>query len=143
MASTYTATNAGSGKQARGGVGIVSATSKYTLTGALVQDDVIQMLKIPAGAVIQEVILSCTDLDTASSPAIVLEVGDGDDPNRFIDASTIGQAGGLDRLGTHGGHGYQYAAADTIDVKVPTAPATGATTGTITLTAIYTMQDDV
>ena len=143
MASLFVADNAGTGKQARGGVGIVSVTSKYTLTGALVVNDVIQMAKIPAGAVIQEVVLSCTDLDTASSPAIVLEVGDDGDTDRFIGASTVGQAGGVTRLSAHAGHGYQYSAANTIDVKVATGPTTGAATGTITLTAIYTMQDDV
>lgn len=147
MASTLVATNAGSGKQARNGIGIVSVTSKYSLTAALVINDVIQMVKIPKGAVIQEVILAAGDLDTASSPAIKLIVGDGDDTDRFIkDASgisTIAQGGGVARMNNQVGAGHQYAADDTIDVKVDTAPTTGTTSGDITLTVIYSMHDDV
>ena len=143
MATTYTADNAAAGKQARAGVGLQSVSSKYTMTAALVINDVIKMCKVPAGAVIQDIILSTSDLDTASSPAVTLSVGDGSDTDRFLSASTIGQAGGIARLTPHLGHGYQYAAEDTIDILVAAAPTTSVTDGTLMLTVFYNMNDDV
>jgi len=125
--------------QAKGSLAITSVTGIYTLIAALALNDIIQMVKVPKGATIQEIILSTTDLDGAT-PALVLSVGDGNDTARFIAANTGGQAGGLIRMDKHAGHGYQYANTDTIDVKVTTGPGTTpATTGTITLTAVYSM----
>jgi hypothetical protein len=118
--------------------------STYTLAAALALNDVIQMVKVPAGATILEAILSTTDLDTGGSPAIVLDLGDGSDTDRFIDGATIGQAGGVARLGsgiaTNTHANYNYAAEDTIDVLVQVGPATGATSGTIALALAYTLQ---
>lgn len=147
MASTFQsdAVDAGIPPRDDTGVGVVSKTAHYTVAAALVVNDVIQMVTVPANATILEIILAATDLDTDGTPAIVLDVGDGDDTDRFIDGSTIGQGGGVDRLGTGvvGGVaavGYTYAAEDTIDVKVAVAPDAGAT-GTIDLTVLYTMDD--
>jgi hypothetical protein len=140
MASTLTSDAVASGVQARAHLHEHTIVAKYTVAAALVLNDVIQMVKIPAGAKIVDLTLSCTDLDTNGTPAIVLDVGDGSDTDRFIDGSTIGQAGGIARLDQHGGHGYAYSAEDTIDVLVQVAPATGATSGTITLTVKYTME---
>lgn len=119
--------------------GVISVTATYTLTAALALNDVIEMVQMPAGSTVVEVILSATDLDTGGSPNITLAVGDGADTDRFITASNIGQTGGLTRLNAHTGHGYTYSNADTIDVLVAAGPATGATTGSIVLTVLYTM----
>jgi len=129
--------------QPRTGEGVIAVVSKYTQAAAYVINDVIQMVKVPKGAVILDVALSCEDLDTHATPTIVLEVGDGEDTDRYITGSTIGQAGGLASLARYNGHGYQYTANDTIDVKVTTAPATGTTDKSIMLTVLYTMHDDV
>lgn len=139
MASTFYSTQVGSGVQARSGTGVCSVTGTYELTAALVINDVIQMVKIPKGASILETILATDDLDTASSPAIVLTVGDDGDTDRFTLVSTIAQAGGFVRMTNIAGLGYQYTADNTIDVKCTTAPQTGATSGTISLTVIYDM----
>lgn len=141
MASTFTTDRTASTAQARAGINFTSVIGTYELTAALVINDVVQMVKIPSGAVICEVILGVDDLDDGT--ALVLDVGDGDSAERFIKDSTAGQAGGFVRLDQMAGLGYQYTAADTIDVKVSTAPGTGATSGTITLAVMYTMQDDV
>lgn len=149
MASTFQsdAVDAGIPPRDDTGVGVVSKTGHYTVAAALVVNDVIQMITVPANATILEIILAATDLDTDGTPAITLDVGDGDDPDRFIDGSTVGQAGGVDRLGSGlvgllgvAGVGYTYAAEDTIDVKVSVAPDAGAT-GAIDLTVLYTMDD--
>lgn len=132
--------------QARAGIDLTAVTASYSLSAALALNDVIQMVKIPKDATVLEVILACDDLDTGGSPAIVLDVGDGGDTDRFIDGATIGQTGGYVRLGqgitTAGdaGAAYKYTEEDTIDVLVQAGPQTGATSGTLTLTVFYTMQ---
>lgn len=118
----------------------ISVPGTYELTKALVINDVIQMVKIPKNAVVDEVILGTDDLDSHGTPTITLSVGDGTTVNRYITESTVGQGGGLVRLSNVDGMGYTYTAEDTIDVKVIAAPATGATSGTISLTVIYHMR---
>lgn len=139
MASLLVATKAGATVPAkRVETGDFTVTSTYTLTAALVVDDVIQMVKVPAGATVLDVTLTADDIDTGGSPAIVLDVGDGADVDRFIDGSTSGQAGGITRANTKN-LPYTYTADDTIDVLVQVAPATGATSGTIKLIVAMTM----
>lgn len=139
MSTLYTSKVA-STVQSRGGTTIVSVHGTYELAAALVADDVIQMVKIPAGARIVDMTLAADDLDSNVSPAIVLAVGDGTTADRFITGSTIGQGSGIQKLNQVDGMGYVYTAADTIDVKVTTGPATGATSGTINLTVVYDLQ---
>lgn len=124
--------------------GLTQVTATYSLTAALAASDVIQMVKVPTGARIIEMLLAADDLDTNATPTIVLDVGDGGDTDRFIDGATSAQVGGgLVRLGqgltttAADALGYTYTADDTIDVLVQAGPATGATTGDIVLTVIY------
>lgn len=121
--------------------GVYALYGHYALAAALVINDVIQMVAVPAGARVLGVSIKTPDLDTHQTPTIALDVGDGDDTDRFIAASIIGQAGGQvnNMAATYGnadGYAKQYSADDTIDIKVLTAPATGATTGTIELVAL-------
>lgn len=126
----------------------ITVTGQFNLSAALALNDVIQMVPIPQGAFIQGITLSSTDTDTNGSPAIIYDVGDGSDTDRFIDGSTIGQAGGV--VTNNGtvvptassgviatGLGYKYTVDDTIDVLVQVAPGTGATSGSILLTVTY------
>jgi hypothetical protein len=125
--------NAGVG----GGSQEVVVYASYALTAALAVSDVIQMVPVPAGAIITGVTLGATDLDTNGSPTIVLDVGDGADTDRLIDGATVGQSGGSSSTLTTTAFGYQYTAADTIDVLVQAGPATGAASGTIHLVVRY------
>lgn len=103
---------------------------------ALEVNDVLEMIKVQKGFRVLEVILETPDLDTGGSPTIELSVGDGGSATRFISGagSTIAEtSGGFARLSTVGGLGYKYTEDDTIDVKVTTGPATGATSGVIKL----------
>jgi hypothetical protein len=141
MASTFKSNLVKDGIRAGVGDGsqevVVFAT--YAVTAALVVNDVIEMIPVPAGAVITRVTLGATDLDTGGSPAIVLDVGDGTTTDRLIDGATVGQAGGSSSSLTSTAFGYTYASADTIDVKVQVAPETGATSGTISLLVAYVL----
>jgi hypothetical protein len=109
----------------------------FTVATALTVNNVIEMVPVYAGETVLDIILVTDDLDTAGSPAIVLDVGDGVDTDRYIDGTTVGQTGGTARLGsgitTAKTIGYVYPADDTVDVLVQVAPGTGATDVTITL----------
>lgn len=121
--------------------GICAECGSYEITAALVINDVIQMVRVPAGAYIQDIQLQTDDLDTAG-PAIVLDVGDGSVTDRFIDACLSAQVAANDvtcRINQMDGLNYNYAAEDTLDVLVATAPTTGATSGTIVLCVQYSM----
>lgn len=144
MATTYSSDKVASTVQAVAGVGLHVVYAEYEAATALVLDDVIQMVKVPKGATVVELILAVDDLDSGTD--LVLDVGDGSDDDRYILGSTIGQAGGLARLGagitaatTPSAFNYEYTAEDTIDVHVDTAPAGGGT-GTIKMAVFYTMQ---
>lgn len=144
MASTYTADKVASTVMSRSGTDITAVYSTYEASVALVLDDIIQMVKVPAGATVLDVRLTVDDCDSGSG--LVLDVGDGDDDDRYILGTTIGQGGGTVRLGS-GITGataatnslHTYSAEDTIDIHVDTAPAGGGT-GTLTLMVIYTLQ---
>lgn len=118
--------------------GLLSVTGTYALAGALALNDIVEMVKLPRGAAVLDVVLTTDDLDTGGSPAIVLAVGDYGDAARFITGATIGQAGGLARAGTKAVP-YVYSDDAIVTVKVTTGPATGAATGNVSLTVIYTM----
>jgi len=143
MATTYSSSKVAATVAARSGIDITAVYMTYEAAVALVLDDIIQMVKVPAGATILELILSVDDLDTGTT--LVLDVGDGADDDRYILGSTIGQGGGTVRLGqgvtgaaAANALNYNYTAEDTIDVHVDTAPAGGGT-GTVALAVIYTL----
>jgi len=123
-------------------------------TGTLVLNDVIQALNVFAGETLHHIIIKSTDIDTNSSPAIVLDVGYGNSTTAttgtsddIIDGSTIGQGAGTaiagvfssdDDAGTAFAAGpLDFTADDTIDVHVQVAPGTTAA-GTLTVTGYFT-----
>ena len=114
----------------------------YTLTAALAINDVIQSPPLPKGAVVYDVMLAVTDLDTNGTPTITLDVGYGGDVDYFIAASTVGQAGGVARASAvTAATPLSLTVNDTIDVLVKAGPATGATSGTVTLVVHYVMSN--
>ena len=134
---TYQSDKTVSTVQARGGIDITSVTGTFTVSANLAANDVVEMVKIPKDATVQEVIVSSSASVAATSTG---EVGDGADTDRFVTSGSIGGgAASLSRLNAATGHGYKYSAEDTIDIKftVQTTPTTGAV---LKLTAIYTLQ---
>ena len=69
----------------------------YSALSTLALNDVIQMIPVAAGERVVDLQLIVEDIDSATT--LVLDVGDGDDTDRYIDGATIGQAGGFARLG--------------------------------------------
>jgi hypothetical protein len=121
---------------------VVVATFAVPATGdGTAANDVIQMVKVPKGAVITDVTLGSTDVDTNGTPLHEVTVGDTDgtdDPDRYITASTIGRTAGVARLNGVG-FGYTFTADGTIDITVTAASATKAA-GTFTLAVRYVLQ---
>ena len=134
---TYKADKTVSTVQARGGIDLTSVTGTYTITANLAAADILEMVKVPAGAMVQEVIVSGSASVAGTSTG---SVGDGADVDRYVTSGALGSgAAFLTRLNAATGHGYVYSAEDTIDIvfTTQTTPTTGAV---IKLTAFYTMQ---
>lgn len=127
--------------------GTVTAVGVFNLTAALADNDVITGIPVPSGAVITNVTLHTTELDTNGSPTLTLNVGDAADEDRFIDGATTGAAANNSTVNVTpttssnvptNGVGYEYTADGTIIITVDGAPATGATSGVVTLAVTYT-----
>ena len=137
MATTYTADAAQSYAPVPGhglGGSLKVVTETYEVSTALVINDVIEMVRVPKGAEVVDIILVTDDLDTGT--ALTLDVGTGDDVDYFIAASTVGRAGGVARASEATAHPLTLSAEDTIDVHVSAAP-TGGGTGTVSLTVLF------
>ena len=123
-----TATKAASGVQPkRLHAGTQTIRARYIAEASHSATDVIQLVKVPDGAIIDDVVVTPI-IGTASAPATtcVFTIGDGDDPNRYLSASYDGVV-----LRATLGLGYKYDLSDdaadlfdTIDLTI--------TAGTIT-----------
>lgn len=116
---------------------VYSVTGTFALGAALALNDVIKMCPVHKGVRVIDVVVSSDDLDTGT--AIMLTVGDTDgtpDPDRYITASNVGQAGGVARMNNGVGHHYRFAEQGTVDVTVSTGPTTGATSGSVKVTVL-------
>ena len=117
--------------------GFETFTATHTLSGALALGNLICPITVPEGYVVGGLDLEATDLDTNAAPTIMLTVGDPADTDRLLAANNVGQAGGTVEDRPANTAWYRYAAATVVSVRVSTGPATGATSGTVTLT-LYT-----
>ena len=123
-----------------GMLGVRSASLAVTAGQAQDADSVFQMIPVYAGETVYDVILQCTDMDSAT--ALVLDVGDGLVTDRYIDGATIGQTGGTHRFANAPGAApslaefpFRYTADDSIDIDVSATAGTGLA-GTLKLTII-------
>lgn len=131
---TYTnTTKVSSGVPVKAGTDIISVTGSYTVAVALVTNDIIEMVKLPKGVTVQEVIFSSS---ASVGGTANLTIGDTGDADRFI-TSTAFTAAALARLNAHTGHGFVTTADTTISVTAASI-ATGTTGTVLTLTVIYT-----
>ena len=102
--------------------------AKFNVTAAPNAADVYQMVDIFAGETLHDIKIKSSDLDTGTG--LVLDVGDATDADRFLDGSTIGQAGGVDHEDANLAP-ITYSADDTIDITGQVAPAGDVATGTL------------
>ncbi len=142
------------GTSALGGY-VVAQTATFAVTAAQAgtADAVLGTIYVPNNAIIHDVIVQATDMDSNGAPAHAIDVGDSAGPatpddNRFVAALATG-AGGANHAAAASGNllediVYQYVNDATnypqneqaIEITNQTAAATGAA-GTITLTVIY------
>ncbi len=140
MATEYTATEISSGApipNARSANDLLAVRKAHTITAAIVINDTFILGVIPANHVLVDAILDCDDLDTNGTPLVVLDLGVAADADAIINASDVGQAGGLARMNVVEGIRLTPTASDTnVILTASTAPATSVTSGTIGLTLI-------
>ncbi len=95
-------------------IGYCPSTHGFTL----VQNDIIEMVKVPIGAIVTDVVL----LTGALGTSVTADVGDGNTQDLYISAANVAAASitHMESVGL-AGVPYQYTVADTIDVKLEAA----------------------
>ena len=111
-----------------GTVGVRYAS--FNVTAAPNAADVYQMVDVFAGETVHDVKIKSSDLDGGT--ALVFGVGDGDDTDLYIAASTSGQGGTADEQDADVAP-KTYSADDTIDIICEVAPGSDVATGTLQL----------
>ena len=109
-----------------GAVGV--RKGKITISAAPNAADVYQMVDVFAGETVHEVKLKSSDLDGGT--ALVWDVGDGSDPDYYIDGSTAGQTGTADHMDADVCP-KTYSSDDTIDIICEVAPGSDVATGSL------------
>jgi|694.fasta_scaffold14037_7 hypothetical protein len=120
---------------ARSGLDTTTVTGEIAIPTGFATNDVVEMVKVPAGATVLNVKLTSSAGVGATAN---LAVGDGVDTDRFI-TSTAFTASAVARDNTHVGHGHRYTADDTIDI-LAVSIATPTVGTVVRLTVEYTMQ---
>lgn len=127
---------------ARGaGPDLVAQSATLTISTALANSDIVQLFKVPAGAVVHY--LSVASDGTQSGNNSTFSVGDGDDDDRFLAAASgtsLRTGGGAVVCNRYVGLNHQYTADDTIDLKVVEQGAGQTTGGKIRASIIYSGQ---
>lgn len=141
MASTLQSENVKGSRPAviAAGAETVTVRGEYDLSAALVINDLIELVKLPADHVIVDCVLDTDDLDSNGTPLISLGVGKtAGTCVELIASNTIGRTGGMARLDVSTGLRIAPVQTETkLGVKVIAAPATGATSGKIGLSVSY------
>ena len=117
---------------------ILATKATYTIpaSGAPGIGDLVEMAKVPEGAIILDVVVSAT----GGTTAMTIDVGDASLVDRFLDgianADTAGIITSLVKAGdvANNGVGYEYPADDTIDITFNVAAPTAADVYTMIVT---------
>lgn len=112
------------------GGNVICQTAHYSTTAAASANDVIQMIKVPKGAVIVD---GWITMD--SSGAFTFSVGDGSSVARFQASASVSGAA-TQQIFLKSKLGHEYTADDTIDVKL-TGIAGSIAAHNISLTVYY------
>lgn len=132
---TFQSSKAVSTVMARGGIDVTTQTAEFAIPTGFATNDVVEMVKAPAGATVLNVKLTSSAGVGATAN---LAVGDGGDTDRFI-TSTAFTASAVARDNTHVGHGHRYTADDSIDI-LAVSIATPTVGTVVRMTVEYTMQ---
>lgn len=127
---TLTATAAASNVPAKYSVnGDITRVVDYYPTAALSAGDVVQMVKLPAGAVVTRTQLCMVDSPTVHSGVVTVNVGDGNDTSAYAAGVVLsGSVVALTSVPARG-LGRSYSVEDTVDIVVTAVSAAGASGG--------------
>lgn len=125
--------------------GTITRIVDYSLgaTGAanLSTGDVIQMMRVPNGAVITDVRLS---VDQLSGGNYTFGIGDGNAAGRYFTSLSSGSSSAMfimtNAAAQQAGVGYSYSTEDTIDIVASTV-TTATASGVLRLTVMYTLDN--
>jgi len=128
MATAFTTYTNGEVVAAASGGNYAGAPVRTVLTGVYdatrrnmtVDLDTMAVVNIPAGTIIENVVLEILSPETTATPTI--NVGDGTDPNGWVAGVDTSAAAGTKYLGAGAyvaAGGKLYAAADTLDLEMP------------------------
>jgi hypothetical protein len=104
-------------------------------------NDDVGLFYVPAGFVVTGILASASDMDTNGSPALAIDIGDSGDEDRFLAASTIGQAGTVSTALAAAGVLYKFTARTQVRAYIQTAAATAAA-GTLKVSLFGFMDPD-
>ena len=113
----------------------ITRVVSYTCNPALSAGDVIQMMRVPAGAQILN-LRFWTDLFGGGN-ATITGVGDGVSANRFMGSASTSNSLAAALLLTPQSIGYSYSVEDTIDITIGTVTSASAV-GVLWLSVLYT-----
>lgn len=138
---TYSATNYANKPALQHGLAgnVKVAYASVTCGSAPSTSDTLNFFYLPAGARVVLAVLEASDMDTAGSPTITLNIGDSGDADRLFAASTVAQAGTVSSAIAATGAHYQYTS-ETLITGVANANATTGTSGTVELTVFYVVE---
>jgi hypothetical protein len=106
-------------------LGAVDLTNSGTLaTGALALNKTSAILRVPKGFVCTGFRFRIGDGDSNGTPLLAFKIGDSGDDDRFLAASTLGQAGGETNTLEDAGFLYEFTADTDILLTCSTAAAT-------------------
>lgn len=131
---TLTATAAASTSQAFYAVnGVVCRSISFNPSGtALSAGDVIQMVRIPKGAVVNDMTLA---ISSSVQSYTITGLGDGNSATRYLASQSLVL---VQAVRITSGFGYSYSAEDTVDITIGTVTSGTAANCDIRLTMTYT-----
>ena len=110
--------------------------NQISLAANVVVNDILEAVRLPKNAVVTDVMVVASDIDTNATPTLAFAVGYGGDDDYFIAATNIGRTGGVARADAATAKPLALTEEDTIDIKWTGAAATFAA-GTIDLIVTY------
>jgi hypothetical protein len=112
----------------------------YAFAASASAGDVIQMLRVPKGAIVTNVQAAMIDSPTVHGGVVTVNIGDGNDASAYGAGVVLsGSAVALTSIPSRG-MGRSYSAEDTIDVTVAAVSAPGASGG-VRLVVHYTLDN--
>ena len=111
--------------------GVMQSVSRYSSSATLAAADIVQMIKVPAGAVIHDILLRVESVMNTGTGAPAIALGNGDTDDLFASAGLASAAATMRMTEKFG---YEFSAEDTIDLTYR-----GGTGGADTAQTVFNM----